>query len=284
MNLQFIKYFVALAEVGNFTQASEQVHVVQSTFSSGIKKLEQQLHCKLFYRDNRKVLLTDEWKQLLPKAKQLLRTWHEMESIFSEEYQKPLKLGVVSEIDFNAIVPMLKSLRELHPTLETQIVENGEAELHQMLKKEHIDGYFQKYVPFDHHDFEYRLIRKDKLVLAVPSNLPFAAKSKLPLQIIDGQDLIERTNCSLYGEVDLWLQQNQIKPNIVFRAKGDDMAKALVSSGIGISLVPDIEMAYPNVRYVPLAGPQFDRHIYLIWKKGNVSATMQKLLKLTPPH
>ena len=55
MNLQFVKYFAALAEVGNFTQAAEKVHVVQSTFSTGIKKLEQQLNCKLFYRDNRQV-------------------------------------------------------------------------------------------------------------------------------------------------------------------------------------------------------------------------------------
>ena len=280
MNLQFVKYFAALAEVGNFTQAAEKVHVVQSTFSTGIKKLEQQLNCKLFYRDNRQVLLTDEGKQLLPKAKQLLKTWYEMESIFSEEYCKPLKLGVVSEIDFNAIVPMMKSFHELYPYIETQIIENSEVELHQMLKSETIDGYFQKYIPFDHNDFKYRLVRQDKLVLAVPNNHPFATKNKLPLQAIDQQNLIERTNCSLYNEVESCLKTKNIHPNIVFRAKGDDMAKALVASGIGISLVPNIEMAYPNIQYVPIADEQFDRKIFLIWKKGSVSKAMEKLLKV----
>ncbi len=280
MNLQFVKYFVALAEVENFTHAAEKVHVVQSTFSTGIKKLELQLHCKLFYRDNRRVFLTDEGKQLLPKARQLLRTWNEMESIFSEEYHKPLKLGVVSEIDFNAIVPMMKSFHELYPNIETQIIESSEVELHQMLKSGSIDGYFQKYVPFDHSDFEFRLIRKDPLVLAVPNNHPFAAKEKLPLQAIDGQDLVERTNCSLYGEVEGCLKEKNIQPNIVFRAKGDDMAKALVSSGIGISLVPNIEIQYPNVKYVSIADEQFDRKIFMIWKKGSVSKTMGKLLRM----
>ena len=280
MNLQFVKYFVTLTEVGNFTDAAEKVHVVQSTFSTGIKKLEQQLNCKLFYRDNRQVLLTDEGKQLLPKARQMLGTWNEMESIFSEEYCKPLKLGVVSEIDFNAIVPMLKSFHELFPNIETQIIENSESELHQMLKSESIDGYFQKYIPFDHSDFKYRLIRKDKLVLAVPNNHPFATKNKLPLQAIDKQSLIERTNCSLYGEVEECLKEKNIQPNIVFRAKGDDAAKALVASGIGISLVPSIEMEYPNVKYIPIADVQFDRKIFLIWKKGSVSKTMEKLLEI----
>ena len=280
MNLQFVKYFVVLAQVGNFTHAAEKVHVVQSTFSTGIKKLEQQLNCKLFYRDNRQVLLTDEGKQLLPKAKQLLRTWNEMESIFSENYHKPLKLGVVSEIDFNAIVPLMKSFHELYPNIETQIIENSEAELHQMLKNERIDGYFQKYVPLDHTDFEHRIIRKDRLVLAVPNNHPLASKGKLSLRAIDGEDLIERTNCSLYRQVEKRLQERGIHPKIVFRAKGDDMAKALVASGVGISLVPNIEMAYPNVKYVPITDEQFDRKIFLIWKKGKPSKTMEKLLKL----
>lgn len=280
MNLQFVKYFVTLADMRNFTQAAEKVHVVQSTFSTGIKKLEQQLNCKLFYRDKRQVVLTDEGKQLLPKARQLLRTWNEMESIFSEEYTKPLKLGAVSEIDFNAVVPLMKTLHELHPAIETQIIESNEVDLRQLLKNERIDGYFEKYVPLDQNDFDYRLIRKDRLVLAIPSIHPYAEKKKLSLGSIDGQNFIERTNCSLYGEVEGRLKARDIQPNIVFRAKGDDMAKALVASGMGMSLVPDIEIEYPNVKYVQIMDEQFDRKIFLIWKKGHVSKAMRKLLKV----
>lgn len=280
MNLQFVKYFVILAEVGNFTQAAEKTHVVQSTFSTGIKKLEQQLNCKLFYRDNRQVLLTDEGVQLLPKAKLLLRTWNDMESVFSEDYCKPLKLGVVSEIDFNAIVPMMKSFRERYPNVETQIIEGTEVELNQMLKNESIDGYFQKYIPFDHIGLKQRLIRKDSLVLAVPSHHPFATKSKLSLQAIHEQNLIERTNCSLYNDVERCLQERDIRPKIAFRAKGDDMAKALVASGLGISMVPDIGMIYPNVKFIPISDAQFDRKIFLIWRKGRISKTMERLLQV----
>jgi len=280
MNLQFVKYYVILAEVGNFTHAAQNVPVVQSTFSTGIKKLEQQLNCKLFYRDNRRVLLTEEGKQLLPKAKQLLRIWDEMEHIFSEDYSKPLKLGVISEIDFNAIAPMMKSFQERYPNIETQIFENRSDDLFQMLKKESIDGFFLKSKPIDQNLFDCRLIRKDKLVLAVPNNHPLATKKKLSLQAIHEHPLIERTNCSLYGEVETYLRQHNIQPKIVFKARGDDMAKALVASGVGISLVPHIEIMYPNIQYVPIADAQFDRKIYLVWKKGHASKTMKKLLSI----
>lgn len=280
MNLQFVRYFVVLAEVRNFTQAAQKVHVAQSTFSNGIKKLEQQLNCKLFYRDNRQVMVTDEGRQLLPKARELLRKWHEMESVFSEAYHKPLKLGVVAEIDYNAIVPMMKSFHDLHPQIETQIIEESESELQQQLKSEALDGYFEKHPPQDSSEFAHRLIRKDQLVLAVPSNHPLASKSKLPLRAVDGQDLVERSNCSLYDEVQQCMDAQAIRPNIVFRARGDDMAKALVASGIGISLVPHIEMAYPNVNYIPISDQQFERRIYLIWKKGSLSPAMEKLLRI----
>jgi LysR family hydrogen peroxide-inducible transcriptional activator len=280
MNLQFIKYFVVLSETGNFTKAAQKVHVVQSSFSTGIKKLEQQLSCKLFFRDNRQVHLTEEGKQLLPKAKQLLRVWNDMESLFSVEYAKPLRLGVVSEIDFKAIVPMMKSFHERFPSHQVQIVEGNEAELHQNLKNESIDGFFQKYIPDEQNGFEHQLIRKDKLVLAVPVQHVFASKSKLPLKSIDQQDLVERTNCSLYMEVESCLDQHEIKPNIVFQAKGDDMARALVASGIGISLIPQIDTEYPNIKYVSISDHQFHRKIFLVWKKGNTSKMLKNLLSL----
>lgn len=279
MNLQFIKYFVVLAETENFTQAADKVHVVQSTFSTGIKKLEQQLNCTLFYRNNRQVSLTEKGQRLLPKARQLLQLWGEMEATFSEEQAQPLRLGVTSEIDFNAITPMVKSFHQLHPGLQMQIVEREEPMLYQELREEKIDGFFVKYAPKNTEEFDYCLLRKDKLVLAVPEAHPFATRERLPLRALDGQDLVERTNCSLYGEVESALETANIRPNVVFHAKGDDMAKALVASGIGISLVPALKNPYPGVVYLPITDHQFWREILLVWRKGKLSPGLKAFLE-----
>ena len=225
-------------------------------------------------------MLTDEGQQLLPKAKQLLALWNEMEGTFSEEHKLPLKLGIVSELDFNAIVPLMKAYHELYPNCQVQIIEKEEAELHQLLKSKSIDGFFLKYIPYDHTLFDHRLIRKDKLVFAVPSNHSFALKDKINLQEIDNQNLVERTNCSLYKEVEACFNKGNISPNVVFQAKGDDMAKALVASGIGISLIPQIEKAYQNIKFIPIADQQFYRKIFLIWNKENTSNTLKNFLMI----
>ena len=81
-------------------------------------------------------------------------------------------------------------------------------------------------------------------------------------------------------EVESCLDQHEIKPNIVFQAKGDDMARALVASGIGISLIPQIDTEYPNIKYVSISDHQFHRKIFLVWKKGNTSKMLKNLLSL----
>ena len=59
MELFNIRYVVAVAEKGNFTQAAEQCHVGQPALSQQIAKLEGELGLKLFYRDPHSVTLTE---------------------------------------------------------------------------------------------------------------------------------------------------------------------------------------------------------------------------------
>ncbi len=58
MNLQQLKYFVALADVGHFGHASEKLCITQPALSNSIKGLERELGSDLFERTSRKVVLT----------------------------------------------------------------------------------------------------------------------------------------------------------------------------------------------------------------------------------
>src|SRR4051812_49871561 len=72
VELQQMRYVVAVAETSNFTRAAEQCLVVQSALSHQIARLERELGAKLFDRTSRRVRLTPAGEAFLPAARQAL--------------------------------------------------------------------------------------------------------------------------------------------------------------------------------------------------------------------
>ena len=72
MELRQLAAFVAVAEEGSFTRASDRLHVVQSAVSAAVRNLERELGATLFDRSTRKVALTDAGRALLPEARATL--------------------------------------------------------------------------------------------------------------------------------------------------------------------------------------------------------------------
>lgn len=66
MNLQQLKYFTVLAEVGHFGRAAEQLHITQPALSNSIKGLERELGSDLFERTGRKAVLTPYGMRFIP--------------------------------------------------------------------------------------------------------------------------------------------------------------------------------------------------------------------------
>ncbi|MBT4612235.1 MAG: LysR family transcriptional regulator, partial [Gemmatimonadetes bacterium] len=64
MNLQHLRYFLAVSRSNSFTQAARQLHVTQPTVSGGVAELEKELGVRLFHRAGRKVELTLEGRTL----------------------------------------------------------------------------------------------------------------------------------------------------------------------------------------------------------------------------
>src|SRR5215831_6177672 len=72
MELQQLRYVVAVAEEGGFTRAAERCRVVQSALSHQIARLERELGARLFERTSRRVRLTPAGAAFLPAARQCL--------------------------------------------------------------------------------------------------------------------------------------------------------------------------------------------------------------------
>nr|WP_277602103.1 LysR family transcriptional regulator [Nocardioides sp. KC13] len=120
-----MRYFVAVAELQNFTRAAERSFVAQSALSQQIGRLEREIGAPLFVRGGRKVELTPAGELLLPHARRLIaderRARLEVRSYLGLE-KGHLRLGLIqtalSAVD---IAGPVATFHDRHPGIDIQI-------------------------------------------------------------------------------------------------------------------------------------------------------------------
>lgn len=78
VTLRQLQYVIAVAETGSFSKAAEQCHAEQSTVSHQVKTMEEKLGINIFVRNTLPVRLTDEGKQVVQQAKEIIEKVEEL--------------------------------------------------------------------------------------------------------------------------------------------------------------------------------------------------------------
>lgn len=143
MNLQDLRYLVAVAEHRHFGRAAEACHVSQPTLSNQIRKLEDDLGVKLLERTNKRVELTPVGSQILTHARQALAQAREMEHVAQaarDPLVGPLKLGVIPTLAPYLMPLILKPLRQAYPALTIELWEDQTRHLIDALRSHRLDA------------------------------------------------------------------------------------------------------------------------------------------------
>lgn len=143
MNLQDLRYLVALAEHRHFGRAAQSCHVSQPTLSSQIKKLEDELGVRLLERTNKRVDLTPVGRQILDHARRALAETGQMEEVARaarDPLVGPLRLGVIPTLAPYLMPLILKPLRQAYPGLTIELWEDQTRALIDGLRDHRLDA------------------------------------------------------------------------------------------------------------------------------------------------
>ncbi len=119
MELEQLRAFVTLAQAKNFSKAAEILHLVQSSVSTRIQVLEEQVGRPLFTRDSRKVELTPAGHTLLPYAERILNLRAEgMVKVRSVGvFDDKISVGATDSLWRHLIRPVLLDFVTRHPNI-----------------------------------------------------------------------------------------------------------------------------------------------------------------------
>jgi len=143
MNLQELRYFVAVAEHRHFGRAAEACNVSQPTLSSQIRKLEDELGVTLLERTNKRVDITPVGSQILVHAQRALAEAGQMEAVARaarDPLVGPLKLGVIPTLAPYLMPLILGPLRQTYSGLTIELWEDQTRLLIDGLRNHRLDA------------------------------------------------------------------------------------------------------------------------------------------------
>lgn len=143
MNLQELRYFVAVAEHRHFGRAANACHVSQPTLSGQLRKLEEHLGVTLFERTNKRVALTPAGERILDHARKALSEASLVEAVAKASRDQligPLKLGIIPTLAPYLTPLILDPLREAHPGMTIELWEDVTLSLLDRLRSHLLDA------------------------------------------------------------------------------------------------------------------------------------------------
>lgn len=122
LDLDLLRSFVTIAEVGSFTAAGDRLGRSQSTVSLQVKRLEELLGRRIFDRTPRSLELTEDGRQLLGPARQMLRLNDQtIAQIFEPEITGRVRIGVPEDFATAHLPAVLSAFATAHPLVELEV-------------------------------------------------------------------------------------------------------------------------------------------------------------------
>jgi DNA-binding transcriptional LysR family regulator len=277
MQLQQLRYFLAVAETRHFTQAAEVLGVAQPTLSKQIHTLEASLGAPLFDRIRGAVTLTAAGETLLPLARRMVADADAARDAVADIVglrRGEVRLGATPSLCASLVPVVLRTFRSAHPDIALHVNEGSSQDLSADLLAHTLDLALivQPEQGVD-AALEAVPILRESLVVASPADRP-------PPTISPHLTLTELQHTPLvmfrpgYDLRDVTLEacrQAGFTPRFAVEGGEMDAVLAFVEAGLGVALVPRMVLANrPLLRATPLASPGMRRTIALAHRKRSV--------------
>ena len=258
-----LRYFIAIVETGTFTKAAERACVTQPTLSAGIKKLEEHIGTRLFYRTSRRVFLTEAGTAFLQRAKAILFECNRaVRELSHTEAPKVLRLGIVRTIPIVLVSKLIEDFRaqddraaiELFEGTEQEVanrLENGGADLAITLLRDDMGP--ANVIPL----FE------EGYALALSDGHRLARRKSITAAELANDNMVVRTRCEVLSETSRYFTDRNVRPRLVYRTNNDERALEMIRVGLGVTVMPE-SYRWDGVARVPLEGFGFRRSIALV--------------------
>jgi DNA-binding transcriptional LysR family regulator len=300
MKLDQLSSFEAVARIGHFTRAAEELFLAQPSLSRQISTLEADLGVKLFRRGPAGVTLTDAGEVLLPIARRMLgdaRSAREQMDELAGLRRGNVRFGAPPTLCVSLVADVLSAFRTAHPGVDLHITEAGSRTLVEALNESALDLALmvtrgtEPSVP----GTELIPLLSEKLVVisAAGSPLPVHAQEQRGESPVSTEITLAKLaqipqvafnrSYDLRMATDAAFSASGLTPTIAVEGAEMDAVLRFVERGLGVAVVPAmVVIDRPGLHSTRLVSPQLTRTVNLARRTdvelSAAAAAMQKFV------
>ena len=272
MDLQQLRYVVAVAELGNFTRAAERCFVVQSALSHQVARLEQELGARLFHRTSRQVSLTTAGRAFLPAARQCLdaadRARAEVAAA-TGEVRGRLAVGVIPTVAAIDVPEALSRFHQEHPHVRIGLLSGTSDALVRRVRDGRLDVAFLG-LPADATvgDVGGQVLATDRHVAVVAGDHPLAMRKRITLERLADEVFVDfPAGTAGRAQTDLAFEAAHLRREVAFEVTDAHLMAELIRRRLGVALLPEtFTPALDDVATVHVTGaPSRTEHV--VWNQ-----------------
>jgi DNA-binding transcriptional LysR family regulator len=238
LDVDLLKTFLAIADMGSFTRAAEEVHKTQSAVSMQMKRLEEIIGRPLFARDGRQSRFTADGERLIEYARRIARLNDETVAAFTRpELTGTLRFGTPDDYADRFLPEILARFSRTHPLVTVDVECHISGLLFEKTRKGEIDLALVT-VGCDVVPDEF--VRREPLVWVTSTRHSVHQLEVLPVAL-------SHAGCEWRKTVLQALDREGRKFRIAYSSPNSNAVNAAVMAGLAVGAVPEMSVR-PGMR------------------------------------
>lgn len=265
---------LALMEAGTYTKAANLLGLTQPAITHHVKQLEAEYNIEIFYRNRRKLILTDEGEVILKYAKRAIALDENLKQALDDVKSsvKSLTLAITPSAQASIAPQLLAQYCNEHPLVHIKLITDNINNIDNKLKTYEVDFAIIEGRISNHH-FISTLLDTDVLMVAVSAKHPLAKQSSVTLAQLKKENLILRPSQagtrSLFESHLLSHNEDIHGFNVIMEINDVSVIKELINSNMGVTIISRSavapEVAKGKIVCLPIEGVNMIREINLVY-------------------
>jgi DNA-binding transcriptional LysR family regulator len=270
MNLQQLKTFVLIAELGSLSKVSDRIRIAQPALSRQMRLLQEEVGVPLLARHRLGLRLTEAGEEMLKRLsgviRQLDQAFEDVRTL-SGAASGRVALGIVPTASYVLAGQLACQVAGKFPGISLRIVEAYSVHLIEWLQRGEIDVAIMYGSDADFH-MKTKPLLLDELVLVGPASSGLDAEAPVAVSALSAIPLVlpSRPN-GLRLIVEGAAARAGVKLTVRFEADSFRVLNDLVEQGLGYTVLPlsaiSREREARRLKFAPLIQPKVTRRLVL---------------------